>query len=252
MSEKEIVKATRERAITEAYLKCQNIPYTEILSLRPPDPDVLVRTKASTEMRFELVELADPNEMSAMGSWQNIKQKLLEIHVELLDRSSADQFNEIFSNARFEVENIKSIGSIQKAYKEFLTRFKSEPESYRNFAGDANSASRKLTLRDVISITRIDGLSKPDQMPISMGYWVNRKFEAVTAKFDKSYAADNDVIILAYWKPRFLPGNRREVRERLEGVVRSAASKIITRIVAFDVVKNEVFFDHRTQDPTGQ
>lgn len=245
MSNKETKKAAREREITKAYLDCQNISYSEISSLRPPEPDILVRTVDSTEMRFELVELTDPNERSTTGSWQKAFAQLHKIHDSKLSISLRNSFDDVFSDAVFKVDVSKNLRSIKGAYTEFLVQFTNDPNRFRNFVGDPNSSNTILS--GIFEIVRIDGLTTPSPFATGMSYWVDQTHKAVSGKFRKPYAENSDVTILAYWESQFLPGNLAGVQAKLSEIVQLEPNKNKVSVIGFDMVNPQVFFDHRAE-----
>jgi hypothetical protein len=236
-------KKAREREIFESYLKIRGISYAEIIEQEPPD--FIVKIDDSTQMHFELVELTDPNERELTGWWQGIKSKMSIIHAAELDYEFAAKFVEIFSDAKFEINASKTPNLMQNAYKRFLDEFKSEPMRFHNFVGDPLNNCEKTSFRNVLKISRTPGLTtKPVAVLSNLSYWVDENFVAFENKFQKEYADLPDLTILAFWKPRFLPGNRDGVRAQLEKIVHEQDNKSKISVVGFDLVNCEVFFEH--------
>jgi hypothetical protein len=240
MSTKDQAKKNRERQIMEAFLTCRSIQYSELVDGESPDFEVKLLSGAS--LRFELVEMTDPNERSVVGKQRNVFGKLHKIHVGELNLQLSELFNSVFSNAIFKIDLENDSRLIQKSYEAFLKNFAAYPESFRNFSGDPNSSKENLS--GVFEIVRIDGLTSPQPFATGMTYWVDSTHKAVSGKFLKPYATEFNVTILVFWKPHFVPGNPNEVRARLEEVVQSFPNIHDVRVVGFDTLNNLVFFEH--------
>lgn len=245
MSKKHDQKKASERRVIEEYLKVRGVSYIEISD--GESPDFTVKLVDGFQHRFELVELTDPNERATTGTWYKVEKKLKASSQDILGEKYAPEFAVEFSDARIACDLTHNGNRIERAFERFLMGFVSDPEKYKRFVGDPNSGNSDT--EKTILVSRIIGFSRPQLYPIGLGFWSDETYTALTGKFKKPYAICPDVTIVAFWKPKFVPGNPSEVKAKLSKIVQTAPNKDELRVVGFDMENRKIFFEHPLTSP---